>query len=127
VEAPGVEARRSTLGFDGLRDGSREEGPDFAGLAMGDENASEVSGGFEKVRCSGVVRVDDGCCGTGSRRETTAEPAGKERVDTDDEVRMFRARMCALEHVLAAVESLLAAGDVKAALAIVIGWRGARR
>ena len=104
VGTPGVEGRRAGCGFAGLRDDSRGDGPDSAGLAAGGGNASEVSGGLVEVRCSGVV---GGPLGGGE----------------SNEIEGLQARLAALEAALPLVEGLIAGGDVRGALAVVRALR----
>jgi hypothetical protein len=126
VEAPGVECRPELSGFDGLREALRGEGLHSVGLAGGGEIASEVSGGFAEVRCSGVVAAErkaDFSSGVGgpSERGVCADAGGGGTPAVGCEVQ--HARLLALEHVLQALEALLEVGEVVQALNLVRGCR----
>jgi hypothetical protein len=125
VEAPGVEGRGEGSGFEGLREGSSGRTREPASLAVGDREAGGVSSGLAELRCSNEGTKDlesaapSSDCGLPSCAADGPGPSG----GANDDVRLLRARLVALEHVLQAVGALLDAGAIHEALSLVQGWR----
>jgi hypothetical protein len=126
VEAPGVEGRGEGCAFDGLRGVSADEPRDSAGLATGDGEAGEVSSGLFELRCSseGEEQSEEPVPSTGRASASPAAEGPQPGEGADSDVRLLKARLVALEHVLEAVGALLEAGAAREALRLVRGWCG---
>jgi hypothetical protein len=127
VEAPGVEARESVCGLVTSRDVSCREGPGSREEQGGGAEASSVSRGFVKSRCSSEVRA--GSKGAESTSETghasalerSAPPAAAAGAND-----LAIGRLAALEHLVDAVATLLDTGEFERAKALAHAWTRTR-
>ena len=124
VEAPGVEGRETTLDFGISCEVSCEKVPDSREKSKGAEAVGSVSLGLAQPRCSGVVGEagEAAPAADAAARTDESRSAWFAQVDAINGDVSLRARLVALEHVLAAIGELLGAGDTERARALVRAW-----